>query len=199
MKRTVVLLLTTILVYAGCTKKVDQFDFQAGLADGAFFFSDIPVPETISKNYIHFDTNMVDLDNDLIPELNIVSLLDTTATDTLRRILKLTKNPDKNSDVFISLVSNNPPPAPVPYANGTQVKLNDQSLFLLNFEFNIARYFKDLTTEADSSDGIWNDIGQRSFIVKYSTNGQNYGSWVQINVTDHDQYTFYNYASFKVD
>jgi hypothetical protein len=199
MIRSTILLLIIAFVFIGCETKKKEFDFQAAIPDDAFFFSNFQYPDTVAKNYKHEDTRMIDLDNDWIPELNIVSLLDTTVTDSVIRILKITRSEEKESKVYISMLVDQAPPAPAPYANGTGVKVENELLYVLHNGFYLCRSFEDLSTGKDSTDGVWNAMNQRSFVVKFTTGGQNYGSWVQIDVKDYDQYLFYNYATFKLD
>jgi len=199
MIRALILLLAIILISFGCETKKKEFDFQAANSDDAFFFSNLQTPDTVSKRYQHEDTRMIDLDNDFIPELNIVSSLDTTFSDSVIRILRLTKNVDKDSKVYIAMLIDQAPPAPSPYANGTGVKVEDELLYVLHKGFYLCRSFEDLTTGKDSTDGVWNGLPQRSFVVQFTKDGQRYGSWVQIEVTDFDQYIFNNFATFKID
>jgi len=137
--------------------------------------------------------------NDFIPELNIVSSLDTTWSDSVIRILRLTKSDEKVSKVYIAMLVDQAPPAPSPYANGTGVKVKDELLYVLHNGFYLCRNFEDLNTGKDSTDGVWNGLPQRSFVVQFTTNGETYGSWVQIEVTDYDQYIFNNFATYKID
>jgi len=199
MIRALTILLAIIFISIGCETKKTEFDFQAAIPADAFFYSDLQNPDTVTKTREHEDTRIIDLDNDFIPELNIVSSLDTTWSDSVIRILRLTQSDEKDSKVYIAMLVDQAPPAPSPYANGTGVTVKDELLYVLHNGFYLCRSFEDLNTGKDSTDGVWNGLPQRSFVVQFTTNGQTYGSWVQIEVTDYDQYIFNNFATYKID
>jgi hypothetical protein len=199
MKRHFIFLISALFLFTYCDKNKNPYDFQAGIQGDAWFFSNLIAPDTVNKSYAHEDIRMLDLDNDNKPEIHLVSLLDTTASDSLIRTLRIDLDTNYTEDVYVSLLANEAPPAPVPYANGTQIKLDNELFYRMLKTFYLNRYFKDLSTDADSTDGIWTGLGERSFVVKFNSEGQSFASWIQINVTDIDQYIFYNWATYKLE
>ena len=201
MKRLIYVLMLFTILLAGCQKdlhvpEVDKFVIEIGSASDAYSFSDLVKPDTVYKARKHTTIRQLDLNNDLIPEILLISKQDTINGMLAIKELKIVKNPAISYPVYIAVENPNPPFYIKPFTDRSTVDVLKQDRLSLKSEHLLAGYSMDLTTKEEVINGNWNGRKQQSFIIMMESEGISIYSWIKISVTDFDNYIFFNYASY---
>ena len=191
------------LMISGCQKKdcfvPEGFILEVGTTDNSTYTSNLSVPDTVFHNTFHTTVRHLDLDGDQECELCLVSTETTINSTTIVRELKLVPDPSRTITVSVLVDNPNPPYLVRPYSVGATVDVEQEFSLLVNGDLPLARYTVDLLNGKEVFEGNWNGKSEKCLIIKYTEDGTELSAWIELSVTQYDNYVFHNFATFRKD
>ena len=183
---------------------VEEKIIRTGQVTDALYFSNLVRSDSIIIDNNHEDARVIDLNNDGIPEFEIVFQEDTVSIKHSNQELiyfhikslflrKLREN------IFVSVESIN-------YTGYVGVI---QGNSILSFESQIwnpldsikilIHWENNLQFDFSYDFGLWNNRSSKYFAVNFQHNGRTIIAWIELSVVEYDNYILHNYASFILE
>jgi hypothetical protein len=197
MKKLIVLFLFPFFFLLSCAEEDENPNVVIimGYSSGSLYFSNLPEPLVVDKDFIHTTRTVLDLNGDDVGELTILSSEELTGTDTLFRTLKLEKHPNADTNVRISLLADY---TVTSFLDGESVEFPRGDMYSLQDEFILTWNKHIISTGADFVAGSWNGLLEHCFLVEYKVGESDIAAWVMLSVTDYDNYILHNFASYSL-
>ncbi|MCD4683902.1 MAG: hypothetical protein K8R86_11515 [Bacteroidales bacterium] len=204
MRRYFLLLVLTIVLFAGCNSDDDNNDvvpdgyvLQIGNSMNSIFYSNMQIPDTLAPIGEHLTIREIDLLGDSIAEFLLIAEKDSIAGNTVFQSVRLEESSSFNGVVKTILFPVIPEDSQNVYSYNDMVVIGN-NFSVITVKMPLAEIWDNYVTGDKQYSGIWFEQLQKYFIIRFEKNGNDYVSWIKISVTDFDKYILYNYATFKI-
>lgn len=138
-------------------------------------------PITIARDDVHSNLRELDLDqNDLID----IAILAYEEFAGDKGLIVSTPNTDNDAELIV-----NENGMVIPLTSGEIVKFDEGTWAAVN-EAALAVF----NASDNSTAGLWNGLDNRFIALRMQNNNTRYLAWVELSVSDHDNYSFHNYG-----
>jgi len=204
MKRYFFPLLLAIAFIVGCNEDKEDdppasgyYELQVGNTMNSTFYSNMQIPDTVAPAGEHISIRAIDLLGDSVAELLIVGEKDSLGGNTVFQSVRLEESSTFNGVIKTILFPVIPEDSPNVYSDNDMVLIGD-NLAAITVKMPLAEIWDNYVTGEKQYAGIWYEQSQKSFIINFAKNGNDYVSWVRISVTDFDKFILYNFATYKM-
>ena len=202
MKRVLIFLVVmTTVIIMGCKDDdgAERTIIIAGDPEGAFYYSDIPEPDTMIFSGIHMTTRDFDLNNDGVMDISFVAERDTTldgdTPSSTTKALRIRATDPSDNPVFISTLGDDVRA----YSRGQVINRNNAIWTTLTATpLVLTEIEQNLTSGQTDETGNWNGLREQciGFILPQSPEIM---MWFEMGVLNGDSWIYNDHAAFTLD